>query len=108
MKLMTLSELSSHCAYEFAYAHNYPDKHWCSDSLYLYLEDFCLLSPYLNQVFSTYHYYGPQKVLFSEWEQLKILLLSDKKLDLKNFTQTIDKWLDLDNSDSSYFWILGI
>ena len=78
MHLLKKNELESHDMYEFCYAKDYPGN-WSEDSLYLIDEEFVLLMPYLDKVFSRYHYYGPQKITLCEWENVKRNALSEKK-----------------------------
>lgn len=109
MNLLKKSELKSHDMYEFCYAKDYPNN-WNDDSLFLIDEEFIFLTSYLDEVFSQYHYFGPQKVTLSEWENVKRLALGKKnqKECILNFFSQIDDWLKKDINKNDYFWILGI
>ena len=109
MNFLIKSELKSHDMYEFCYAKDYLN-HWNDDSLYLIDEEFIFLMPYLDKVFSQYHYFGPQKVTVSEWEKVKQLAFGEKgqkECIIKFFIQ-IDEWINNDRNQNDYFWILGI
>lgn len=109
MKLLKLEDLKDHDVYEFCYAKDYPN-HWNDSSLYLSVEDFLKLSPYLDKTFPNYRYYGPQKVMLYEWQEVKKQFLSSENDDslLTKFFMTIDKWIADDIQSSDHFWILGI
>ena len=109
MKLLTKDELVEHDVYEFCYAKNY-FKFWNEDSIYLSDDDFQILVPFLNQVFSMYHYYGPQKISLLEWGRVKEIALNEKNKNqiLTNFFDEIDEWIKKDNSNVNYFWIYGV
>lgn len=109
MKLLKLDDLKGHDVYEFCYAKDYPN-HWNNSSLFLSTEGFLNLSPYLDKIFPSYHYYGPQKVMLSEWEKVKELFLSSKNDDplLSEFFINIDNWIAEDITLSDHFWILGV
>lgn len=97
-----------HDVYEFCTAANYPNN-WSENSIYLSMENFKLISPYIDKKIKNYHYFGPQKVTVKEWISIKnIALLKKHSEELIVFFQTIDYWIEENNSDYSYFWILGI
>jgi len=109
MKVMELHELTEHDVYEFCAAHQYPN-HWNANSLYVALEDFKLLEPLLDVVFRNYHYYGPQKVLQTEWKALKDLCDAQPQQQnaLTDLVLAVDHWLIAQNYGWDYFWIFGV
>ena len=109
VKLLKKNDLESHDMYEFCYAKAYPEN-WNEDSLFLIDEEFILLMPYLDKVFSQYHYYGPQKITLHEWENVKKIALSkeNQKECIITFFIQIDDWINNDVNKNDYFWILGI
>lgn len=109
MNLMKLQNLKEHDVYEFSYAENELN-HWNKDSLFLSTEDFSFLEPYLDKIFDNYHYYGPQKIKYEEWEKVKELYRSskEKKEILTNFFSEIDNWLEQKKDSYDFFWILGV
>lgn len=109
MRIMKLNDLTGHDVYEFCTGKDYPGT-WNENSLFLSTEDFLLLSPYLNEVFTNYHYYGPQKVSFCKWEKVKESYLSSKNKDFEliKFFTDIDNWISKENGSYDYFWILGV
>lgn len=86
MNLMKLQDLKEHDVYEFSYAENGLN-HWNKNSVFLSIQDFSLLIPYLEKVFRNYHYYGPQQIKLEEWEMVKQLykLSKEKMIHLLNF-----------------------
>lgn len=112
IELMSLNDLNNygHDVYEFCYGKNYPPNHWNDNSLFLKVEDFLSLSSFLDKIFSNYHYYGPQKITLNEWESVKKLCLSSNKDDysLLEFFTSVDKWINQENNDLEWFWILGV
>lgn len=109
MKAIKLDELKYHDVYEFCYAENYPN-HWNENSIFFDSDDFFKLESFLNEVFTNYHYYGPQKVKLSQWQKLKTLILNkncEEELYFKDFIKSVESWL-YKNKKYDYFWILGI
>ncbi|MCW1312665.1 MAG: hypothetical protein OH338_04535 [Candidatus Parvarchaeota archaeon] len=108
MYLLRKNDLKCHDVYEFCSAKNYPN-HWNEDSFFVEMEDFLLISPYLDKVFPQYHYYGPQKITLSEWETIKKIAITEMSpKELIDFFKEIDIWLKETNINCNYFWILGI
>lgn len=109
MELLRLNDLKGRDVYEFCYANNYP-KHWSDDSLFLSTEDFSVLSSYLDSVYPNYHYYGPQKIMISEWEKIKGTYLCSENINilLSEFFISIDAWIKKDITLANHFWILGV
>lgn len=109
MKLDDLEQYG-HDVYEFCYGCKYPDEFWNESSIFISMEEFSFLSPYLDKFFLNYHYYGPQKVSLDQWEKVKALFLSDDKInqDILNFFKNIDTWIEQGDSSFKYFWILGV
>ena len=113
MNLIEKKNLKGHDVYQFCYAENHPKNYpenWNENSLFLTTEDFLIIAPYLDEVFSQYHYYGPQKVTLIEWESVKkraLIKESENKFVVDFFNQ-IDNWLKKKNGDYDYFWILGV
>nr|WP_300005866.1 hypothetical protein [Tissierella sp.] len=109
---MNLTDLNDygHDVYEFCYADKYPDQFWNESSIFIIMEDFSLLSSYLDKVFLNFHYYGPQKVSLDQWEKVKDLYLSQDKIDqdMWNFFEKIDIWIKSRDRLFNYFWILGV
>lgn len=106
MKLLTLNQLTDHDVYEFCYNTNYPNN-WNENSLFLNSDDLVFLSPYIDKVFSNFHYYGPQKITIAQWLTIKDLCLLDKP-NYSKFFDTIDDWLHCDPKKCDFFWLLGI
>ena len=77
MLLLKLNELIGHDVYEFCYDSNYP-RHWNKNSLFIDSDDIVLLSPYFDQIFTNFHYYGSQKITNLEWQNIKCLCLLEK------------------------------
>lgn len=108
MNILRKNDLKDHDVYEFCYAKNYPN-HWNEDSLFLEMEDFSLISPYLDKVFSQYHYYGPQKITLLEWKSVRKVAINEVNTkEIINFFNEVDIWLNENKTDCDYFWILGI
>lgn len=106
MILLTLDQLNSHDVYEFCYNMNYPNN-WNENSLFFNLDDMIYLSPYIDKIFTEFHYYGPQKITISEWNCIKELCLLDREDDT-NFFDTIDNWINYDPENNDFFWLLGV
>lgn len=108
MNILKKNDLKDHDVYEFCYAKNYPN-HWNEDSIFLEMEDFLFISPYLDKVFSQYHYYGPQKITLLEWESVKKVAINEVNTkEIIDFFNGIDIWINENKIDCDYFWILGI
>ncbi len=109
MNLMRLQDLKEHDVYEFSYSENDLNS-WNQNSLFLSTEDFSLLTPYLDNIFHNYHYYGPQKINLEDWEKVRQSYNSSKEKNesLTNFFLDIDKWLEHKKDSCDYFWILGV
>lgn len=114
MKLMKLSDLTSHDVFEFSYGSNYNietfNKHWSVDSLYISEEDFICLSGHIDAIIHNFNYMGPNKIELKKWLAIKkVIKCSDNVSDefIKSIHK-IDDWLSLDSEKRNYFWILGI
>lgn len=114
MKIIKFSELIGHDVYEFSYGYNYgefKDNHWSEDSLYVSDEDFNLLSKYIDITIKNFNYYGLNKIKFTQWEQIKNIVISTKnnnRSEFENFFNEVDKWIALSPQDLDYFWIWGL
>lgn len=108
IELLSLHELTGHDVYEFCSAEKYPLK-WNENSLYLVTEEFSILELYLDEVFPNYHYYGPQKIILTEWEAVKNQYANHQSCaELDDFFMDIDIWIKKENGNYEYFWILGV
>lgn len=110
MKILKKIDLEKHGhdVYEFCTALSYPND-WSENSIYISMEDFLIISPYIDKVFFEYHYFGPQKVTLQEWKTVeKSALLENRNKELIDLFKAIDRWIVETNSDYDYFWILGI
>ena len=109
MQLFTYTQLKRHDVYEFCYDKNYP-KHWNKDSLFMTFEDFGLLSPYLDELFKDYDYYGPEKIMIKEWDILKKNCLNKEKTNMivQDFFIKIDEWIKNEPNNKEFFWIYGV
>ena len=112
LQIKTLSQLKGHDVFELAYAHSYPARHWSEDSIYLSDDDMGIvpLIPYLNAVFPSFAYYGPQQVTLDQWQQVLQAYQADPNRDLTlvSFFEAVRQWLRNGNCNAEYFWILGI
>ena len=106
------SELVGHDVYELAYAHRYPGAHWSESSLYLEDEAWGIgfLTPYLNEKFPAFNYYGPEKIPLEQWDEIESAARLDRQNDpsVQAFFEQIRTWLQQGNRNADYFWILGI
>lgn len=105
LEIMSLSQLEGHDVYEFCYPENYPEN-WNENSIFVSMEYFSKLAPFLDAIFENYHYYGPQKVELEEWKRLGKLYLS-----LENESESfkaLNQWISKIDKKYNYFWILGV
>lgn len=105
LKIMKLNELEGHDVYEFCYPEDYPNN-WNENSIFISMECFTKLSPFLDKIFSDYNYYGPQKVEINEWKMFEKLFLNSEN-ELESI-KILNDWVSKVNKKYNYFWILGI
>ena len=104
IRLLRLDGLRGGDAYELAYAHSYPARHWPPDSLYLpdSSDGMALLAPCLDAVFPRFAYCGPQKVTRAQWEQAEALCPD------REFCRAVRRWLEAATGGAGFFGMRGI
>lgn len=112
LRVFTLDKVIGGDTYEIAYAHSYPKQYWSKDSLYFADEEdgIGVLSPYFDDIFKVYAYYGDQKITLLEWQEIEKRCRADYEdnASVDKFFTTITEWIEKGNRGAEYFWILGI
>ena len=119
IRLMTLEELTGHDVYELIYAHRWGERlphamqvaaFWTADNRYLSDDNdgqgIDALAPALSQVCPVFNWYGPNRLLLSQWRAVEAIHCRDHSED-RPFFQAVDCWLEEGNRGAGWFWLMG-
>lgn len=109
MRVLDFSEMKNYGSdvYEFRYEYCNSDHiQKQKNSLFVPWEDFKMLCPLIDRIIKNYHYYGPQKVTYDEWSQIKQLSEEGDEA-IVRFFHRVDTWIKCRLDKKNCFWILG-